>query len=46
MSGLRNAVSLMVILFFALLTAFLYFNIKTHHSSYGYVPGYEASGRK
>lgn len=41
MSGLRHTVYLMLILFFSLLTAFLYLNAKSHHSSYGYVPGYE-----
>jgi hypothetical protein len=42
MKKLKDTFLLLVIVISGLIAAFLYTNAKTHHSSYGYVPGYEA----
>jgi hypothetical protein len=44
MKELKSTFLILVMIGSALTSAFLYANIRTGHSSYGYVPGYEAHG--
>ena len=44
MKELKSTFLILVMLISALIAAFLYANIRTGHSSYGYVPGYEVPG--